>query len=255
MLWGNLCFSTEMRTAKSAGCVALLSPLSMESTKKKLKISWISKLVQHFFLALFTVQYAILTFASATDWPISHDGTVKVKPLQQKVYMVRNLVCFSRLANGRNAGVIHNYCEITNFVKTQNSKNRPVLLRCFKIPLSNLCRPLHDSLSTKMRRRCSHFNSSGKGQGYFAERRMQNGIVLRRLENNAKLLSRPICILRTMPFYVLRSAKYPCRLVKVTKRTVLSPFKVVVTTQTCFQLVIYWVPAEVWSNFDIRHLL
>ena len=96
-----------------------------------------------------------------------------------------------------------------------------------------------DHYTTLCRRGCSHFNSSGKGQGYFAERRMQNGIVLRRLENNAKLLSRPICILRTMPFYVLRSAKYPCRLVKVTKRTVLSPFKVVVTTQTCFQLVIY----------------
>ena len=49
-----------------------------------------------------------------------------------------------------------------------------------------------------------------------------------------------------MPLYVLRSAKYP--LVKVTKPAVLSPFKLVVTTQKCFLLVIYLVPAEVWSK-------
>ena len=145
----------------------------------------------------------------------------------------RNLVCFSRLANGRNAGAIHNYCENNKFkesfyfVKTQNSKKTDqYCCGTFTIPMSNLCRPFHDSLSTKMRRGCSHFNFSGKGQGYFAERRMQNGIVHRRLENNAKLLSRSICILRTMPLYVLRSVKYPCRLIKVTKRAVLSPFKV-----------------------------
>ena len=48
-------------------------------------------------------------------------------------------------------------------------------------------------------------SSSASGQGYFVERRMQNGIVLRGLENSAKFLSRLICILRTMPFCVLQN--------------------------------------------------
>ena len=165
----------------------------------------------------------------------------------------QNLVCFSRLAKGRNARVIHNYCENNkfkenfHFVKTQNSKQStsiaavlsrfPCLIFVYRFTTVSRCGAAVRILIPLV-----------KGQGYFAERRMQNGIVLRRLENNAKLLSRTICILRTMPFYVLRSAKYPCRLVKVTIRTVLSPFKVVVTTQKCFQLVIYWVPADVWSK-------
>ena len=88
-----------------------------------------------------------------------------------------------------------------------------------------------------MRRGCSHFNSSGKGQGYFAERRIQNGIVLRRLENNAKLLSPPHLHFENNA--IVRSAfcEILLRMVKVAKRAVLSPFKVVVTNQKCFHAI------------------
>ena len=40
--------------------------------------------------------------------------------------------------------------------------------------------------------------------------RMQNGIFLKGLKNNTKLFSCFICILRTMPFCILHSTKYPC---------------------------------------------
>ena len=114
----------------------------------------------------------ILTFKSLYKNPRSNHSNLFSSSFAHYLFMYftkRNLVCFSRLANGGNAGAIHNYCE-----------NNAILF-------------------------C---------------------IVHRRLENNAKLLSRAICILRTIPHYVLHSAKYPCRLIKVTKRAVLSPFKV-----------------------------
>ena len=113
----------------------------------------------------------------------THGATIQMKPLQQffrtlpfnfLYFTKRNLVCFSRLANGRNAGVIHNYCENNkfkenfSFVKTQNSKkSASITVVLSRFPSLNFVDRFF----------------SGKGQGYFAERRMHNGIVLRRLQS------------------------------------------------------------------------
>ena len=188
----------------------------------------------------------------------THGATIQMKPLQQffrtlpfdfLYFTKRNLVCFSRLVNGRNARVIHNYCEnnkfkeIFHFVKIQNSKKQGSIAAV----LSRLpCLIFADRFTTFCRPRCGAavriLIPLVKGRGILQNAECRMALFSEGQKTMLSCCLRVTCILRTMPLYVLRSAKYSCRMIKVTKPTVLSPFKVEVTTQECFQLVIYLVP-------------